>query len=206
MESTSKKKGFLEKAMAENLPQCPFCKSDKGYEFSGLINKHAKCKQCGAKWWIQYWRDYKVELVESSRDGTGSSLLDKAHPFSFWQKLNVDELLAEEKRKESVEKKGTFRDTVFIIVLSFFLLNVFLSIYIALITPWSTLFNLPNQLPSYLIEPSRLEAIYRIVTIIIGILSSFILLMFANWLSEDETRIKELEKRVSNIEKTESKQ
>jgi Zn ribbon nucleic-acid-binding protein len=187
MESTSKKKGSLEKAMEEHLPQCPFCKSDKGYKFSGWINKYAKCKQCGAKWWIQYWGEYKADLVESSRDGTGSSLLNKAHPFSFWQKLNVDELQAE-------EKKETFRDNVFILALGFFLFNVFLSTYIAYST-WSTLFNLSIQLPFFLI-----------VTIIIGIILSLMLLMFANWLRQDEIRIRELEKRVSNIEKTESKQ
>jgi len=104
MDSAPKKKQhYLEKAMCESLPKCPLCKSDLGYQFSGIINKFAQCKQCKAKWWIQYWGGYIVELVEVSSDGIGSFLLDKKHDFSFWQNLNLEAQEQAEEIKTSMK-------------------------------------------------------------------------------------------------------
>ena len=70
--------------------------------------KSAKCKQCGAKWWIQYWNKvYFVCLVESSDDGKGSSLLNKNYNFDFWQTLNLEEISA---KKQAEELKALMKE------------------------------------------------------------------------------------------------
>jgi hypothetical protein len=196
MSSSDKKLRYLEKRMSELFPTCPICKSDLGYQFSGRIRTFGKCKQCKAKWFLG---DYNMELTETSKDGTGFSLIGKAHPYNFWQKLNVEELKAEEKRliKEKVEtekfreERLTGRDIVFYIFFFNFLINIGVLIYFFLNNLW-------NSLPSYLRNPMTTLFIYQV-------LLNFCFLIIVYWVARDEKLIEELRNRVSELQKTKNK-
>jgi DNA-directed RNA polymerase subunit RPC12/RpoP len=87
--------------MYEYCPTCPLCKSEADYQISGLIGKYAQCKRCEAKWFLG---DYKMELVKTTNDGKGFSLLEKTYPYIFWQKLKAEELEAKEMKVLAEQK------------------------------------------------------------------------------------------------------
>jgi len=196
MSSSNKKLKYSEKQMYELFPLCPLCKSDMGYEFTGWIRTFARCKQCKARWFLG---DYNMELTEISRDETGFSLIGKAYPYNFWQKLNVEELKAEEERliKEKVEtekfreERLTGRDIIFYIFFFNFLISIGLSVYFYLNIPW-------NILPS-----SFTNSMIALFTYLI--LLNFCFLAVVYWVATDGKAIEELKNRILKLQETRNK-
>ena len=109
--------------MYERFPNCPLCRSDAEYEFSGWVDYYAQCKSCGAKWHLWNWlsNEPSMKLVEMSRDTkkdtvAGHDLLGKVYPIDFWQKLKVKRLPVkvkeDEKELEIPEVKEVKEETV----------------------------------------------------------------------------------------------
>jgi hypothetical protein len=167
-----------------------------GYEFTGWIRTFARCKQCKARWFLG---DYNMELTEISRDETGFSLIGKAYPYNFWQKLNVEELKAEEERliKEKVEtekfreERLTGRDIIFYIFFFNFLISIGLSVYFYLNIPW-------NILPS-----SFTNSMIALFTYLI--LLNFCFLAVVYWVATDGKAIEELKNRILKLQETRNK-
>jgi len=196
MSSSDKKLRSLEKQMAELFPICPLCKSDLGYEFTGWIRTFARCKQCKAKWFLG---DYNMELTETSKDGTAFSLLGKAYPYNFWQKLKIEELKAEEKRlireKAEAERFGgeefTWRDIVFLIFFCNFFISIGISVYFFVNIPW-------NILPPSLTNTMIALLIYLFVL-------NICFLTVVYWVATDEKELKGLRNRILELQETKNK-
>lgn len=83
-------KRFVER-IYRDFPQCPICKDDYSYRFSGWIHDYFQCNSCGAKWRVD---KSTMTLVEAPKDPDSQFLreiVQKPFPFNFWKRLDINE-------------------------------------------------------------------------------------------------------------------
>lgn len=84
------------------FPQCPICKSKRGFKLLGWINDYIQCYSCKAKWLVG---ESSLELVEAPRVSNSSTfeeMIGKKHSFAFWKNLDLKKI---EKRKSILKLK-----------------------------------------------------------------------------------------------------
>ena len=90
----------VEELMKDCFPSCPLCSSKGEWDVSGMFKTYVQCISCGAKWmsndFIKCEELKELMLMEIGGDGSGSSLLRKNYPVTFWQNLDAKKLTEED--------------------------------------------------------------------------------------------------------------
>lgn len=96
--------------MERYFPNCPICKSTDGYIAEGTFIKTVTCKNCGAKFQSQEFKNLKpmteMQLWDTPRDGRFSDLRLKMKPIEFWTQFNSQELSRYSEQYEEALIKG----------------------------------------------------------------------------------------------------
>jgi hypothetical protein len=91
-------KELKQELMSKNFPKCPICKSNKGYEVSGVVKNYIQCISCKAKWRTTIdhsGRDLKIDtltLMESDKDKKTVPLIGNKYSIDFWRSFTPDKL------------------------------------------------------------------------------------------------------------------
>jgi hypothetical protein len=74
------------------FPECPRCKSDEGYDFSGWFHDYVKCKDCNAKWEVSISTMKLVDSPSWADFETLRKVIGQEMPLDFWKNLKATDI------------------------------------------------------------------------------------------------------------------
>jgi len=109
----SDKKSRASDTIARNLPTCPICKSNQGYEISGFFTLEFKCVSCKAAWVSKDLPDrlQKMKMTQPPSNLVGVELVGLESKVGDWKDFDAQYKIIQDTWKKRKQKQLFSRTT-----------------------------------------------------------------------------------------------